>query len=50
LQGFCTAPAAAISRTIAGVLDLPHSPVLPGNAVLNSRQGVEIEYLVGKAG
>ena len=24
--------------------------VLPGNVVLNSRQGVEIEYLVGKAG
>ncbi len=26
------------------------SPVLPENVVLNSRQGVEIEYLVGKAG
>ena len=29
---------------------LPHSLVLPGNAVLNSRQDIEIEYLVGKAG
>ena len=39
-----------IHYKFVGVLDLPHSPVLPGNVVLNSRQGVEIEYLVGKAG
>ena len=39
-----------IHYKFVGVLDLPHSPVLPGNIVLNSRQGVEIEYLVGKAG
>lgn len=39
-----------IHYKFVGVLDLPHSPVLPGSIVLNSRQGVEIEYLVGKAG
>lgn len=39
-----------IHYKFVGVRDLPHSPVLPGNVVLNSRQGVEIEYLVGKAG
>lgn len=39
-----------IHYKFVGVLDLPQSPVLPENVVLNSRQGVEIEYLVGKAG
>lgn len=39
-----------IHYKFVGVLDLPQSPVLPENVVLNSRQGVEIEYLVEKAG
>jgi len=29
---------------------LPQSPVLSENVILNSRQGVEIKYLVGEAG
>ena len=33
-----------------GVLNLPENKTLPDNVTLNSRQGVEIEYLVGKAG
>ena len=39
-----------IHYKFVGVLDFPRSPALPENVVLNSRQGVEIEYLVGKAG
>lgn len=33
-----------------GVLELPKVRALQDNVTLNSRQGVEIEYLVGKAG
>lgn len=33
-----------------GVLELPKIQALSENVVLNSRQGVEVEYLVGKAG
>jgi len=39
-----------IHYKFVGVLDLPQSPVLSENVILNSRQGVEIKYLVGEAG
>ena len=39
-----------IHYNFVGVLDFPCSPALTENVVLNSRQGVEIEYPVEKAG
>lgn len=40
----------AIHYNFIGVLDLPEVEEYPENVVLDSRQGVAIEYLVGKAG
>ena len=39
-----------IHYNFIGVLDLPEVEEYPENVVLDSRQGVAIEYLVGKAG
>ena len=39
-----------IHYNFIGVLDLPEVEEYPDNVVLDSRQGVAIEYLVGKAG
>ena len=39
-----------IHYNFIGVLELPESEELPDNIILNSRQGVAIEYLVGAAG
>ena len=39
-----------IHYNFIGVLDLPEAEDYPENVVLDSRQGVAIEYLVGKAG
>ena len=33
-----------------GVLDMPEVEEYPDNVVLDSRQGVAVKYLVGKAG
>ena len=39
-----------IHYNFIGTLDLPESEEYPDNVVLDSRQGVAIEYLVGKVG
>lgn len=39
-----------IHYNFIGTLDLPQVEEYPDNVVLDSRQGVAIEYLVGKAG
>ena len=38
-----------IHYNFIGVLDLPEVEEYPENVVLDSRQGVAIEYLIGKA-
>lgn len=40
----------AIHYNFIGVLDMPEVEEYPDNVVLDSRQGVAVEYLVGKAG
>ena len=40
----------AIHYNFIGVLDMPEVEEYPDNIVLDSRQGVAVEYLVGKAG
>ena len=39
-----------IHYNFIGVLDMPEVEEYPDNVVLDSRQGVAVEYLVGKAG
>ena len=39
-----------IHYNFIGVLDMPEVEEYPNNVVLDSRQGVAVEYLVGKAG
>ena len=39
-----------IHYNFIGVLDTPEVEEFPDNVVLDSRQGVAVEYLVGKAG
>ena len=39
-----------IHYNFIGVLDMPEVKEYPDNVVLDSRQGVAVEYLVGKAG
>ena len=39
-----------IHYNFIGILDMPEVEEYPDNVVLDSRQGVAVEYLVGKAG